>query len=158
MIFVTVGTQLSFDRLIGTMDKWCGEHPSTPVFAQVGPTKLTIKNMEHANFVAPEQANKLFLEASLIVAHAGMGSVLTALKYRKPILIIPRKASLGEHRNDHQLATAKWLTGRSGINVAMDESEIASFLDNHTSFQEGAEISDYASPELITRLKQFILE
>jgi UDP-N-acetylglucosamine transferase subunit ALG13 len=158
VIFVTVGTQLAFDRLIGAVDEWCGNHPSVNVFAQVGPTKLKIQHMEHAEFITPDKANRLFIEASLIIAHAGMGSVLTALKYRKPILIVPRKASLGEHRNDHQLATAKWLADRPGIRVAWDESEIAALLDNQTTIQEGAVISDYASPELLGRLKKFILE
>lgn len=158
MIFVTVGTQLAFDRLIGAVDEWRGCNSSIPVFAQVGPTKLKIKHMEHEEFVTPEKANRLFLDASLIVAHAGMGSILTALKYRKPILIMPRKASLGEHRNDHQLATAKWLSDRQGISVVWDESEIAAFLDSHLSFQQGGEISDYASPELIRHLKNFILK
>ena len=158
VILVTVGTQLSFDRLVGAVDEWCGTHPSIPVFAQVGPTKLHIKHMPYEEFLPPDKANNLFLEASLIVAHAGMGSVLTALKYRKPILIMPRKASLGEHRNDHQLATAKWLADRSGVTVAWDENEISALLDNYSAFHEGGEIIDQASPELIARLKSFIIE
>jgi UDP-N-acetylglucosamine transferase subunit ALG13 len=158
VIFLTVGTQLSFDRLVSVVDKWCGNNPDITVFAQVGLTTLKIEHMEYAEFVTPEQANKFFLDADLIIAHAGMGSVLTALKYRKPILIAPRKASLGEHRNEHQLATAKWLSGHPGISVAFDESQVTAFLDNQTTFQAGAEISDYASPELIKRLNNFILK
>lgn len=158
MIFVTVGTQLSFDRLIGAVDEWCGSHPSIPVFAQTGPTKLKIKNMEYEKFISPAKADRLFQSANLIVAHAGMGSILTALKYRKNILIIPRKASLGEHRNDHQIATAKWLTGRPGITVALDEIEIQKILESHAALQVVEKISDYASPELICNLKDFILK
>jgi UDP-N-acetylglucosamine transferase subunit ALG13 len=157
MIFVTVGTQLAFDRLVGTVDAWCGHHSSVPVFAQIGPTKLKVEHMEHEEFVTPEKANRLFLGASLIIAHAGMGSILTALKYRKPILIMPRKASLGEHRNDHQFATAKWLAGRQGVHVIWNENELPAFLDSHLSFQKGVEISDYASPELILNLEDFIM-
>jgi UDP-N-acetylglucosamine transferase subunit ALG13 len=158
MIFVTVGTQLAFDRFIAAVDDWCGANPTVPVFAQVGPTKLTIRHMKHEKFISQEEANKLFLDASLIVTHAGMGSVLTGLKYRKPIVIVPRKASLGEHRNDHQLATAKWLAERSGISVVWDETDIAATLDNYKLLQNGAEIPDHASPELLNRLKEFILE
>jgi UDP-N-acetylglucosamine transferase subunit ALG13 len=156
VIFVTVGTQLAFDRLVGVMDQWAGCNPSTKVFAQVGPTKLDIRHMEYQEFVTPDKANSLFIESALIVAHAGMGSILTALKYRKPILIVPRKAALGEHRNDHQMATAKWLSSRPGISVAWDENEVVGFLDNPAGIQAGGEISEYASPELIERLKTFI--
>ena len=42
----------------------------------------------------------------MIYAHAGMGTILSALKQDKPIIIVPRLASLKEHRNDHQIATA----------------------------------------------------
>lgn len=156
MIFLTVGTQLAFDRLVGAVDDWCGKHPSISVFAQVGPTKLKIEHMESRDFLSPEETKKMVLASKLIIAHAGMGSVLTALKYRKPILIVPRKASLGEHRNEHQLATANWLEGHLGIHVAWDETEIAALLDGYSDFQEGGELSEYASPELIENLKKFI--
>lgn len=156
MIFVTVGTQLAFDRLIDVVDQWAGAHPEVEIFAQVGPTKSKIQHLTFQEFVTPERASRLFSEASLIIAHAGMGSILTALKYRKPILVLPRKASLGEHRNDHQLATAKWLVGRQGITVAWDESEVAMLLDNASDLDGGGGIPEYASPELIANLKRFI--
>ena len=94
----------------------------------------------------------------LRAAQVRMGSILTALQYGKPILVMPRQERLKETRNDHQLATAKWLSDRQGISVVWDESEIAAFLDSHLSFQQGGEISDYASPELIRHLKNFILK
>jgi len=156
VIFLTVGTQLSFDRLVSAMDGWCANNPSVKVVAQVGPSKLKIRHMECVEFIPPTQSNQLFLEANLIVAHAGMGSILTALKYRKPILIMPRKASLGEQRNDHQMATAKRLADRTGIIVAWNENDIPALLDSKTFLQAGEGIPDYASPELIGNLKNFI--
>jgi len=158
MIFVTVGTQLAFDRFVGAMDEWCGANPSVRVFAQVGPTKLAIRHMEHEQFISQERANQLFLDARIIVTHAGMGSVLTGLKYRKPVLIVPRKASLNEHRNDHQLATAKWLAKLSGIHVVWDEKDLASTLDGLEHIQGGAQISEFATPELLNNLNKFISE
>ena len=122
MIFVTVGTQLPFDRLIAAIDKWSIKNPMVKIFAQIGPTDKQPEHIEFYDFVTPDKADELFMKSRLIVAHAGMGSILTALKYRKPMLIMPRQASLGEHRNDHQLATAKWLGGTPGITVAWDES------------------------------------
>lgn len=156
MIFVTVGTQLAFDRLISAVDDWSACHPTVKVFAQTGPAAKLPEHMKFADFVAPDTADELFQEASLIVSHAGMGSILTALRYKKPILIMPRRASLGEHRNEHQLATAKWLGSTPGISVAWDEKEIGTFLDRREMLNGGAGISDFASPELIQRLKACI--
>ena len=62
--------------------------------------------------------------AELIVAHAGMGTVITAGEHGKPIVLLPRRGPLGEHNNDHQADTAVWLGTRPGILVADDEAEL----------------------------------
>ena len=67
--------------------------------------------------------------ADAIVAHAGMGTILTALELGKPLLVLPRRASLGEHRNEHQLATARRFADTGRLAVAFDESELAQRLD-----------------------------
>ncbi|AEG00267.1 glycosyltransferase [Methylomonas methanica] len=157
MIFVTVGTQLPFERLIVTVDAWAADHPDAPVYAQIGPgCKLTPTHVEHAEFVSPDRADQLFRQARVIVSHAGMGSILTALKYRKPIIIMPRRADLGEHRNDHQWATAEYLGKSPGVSVAWSEHELVAALNRYQSMQGGTGISEYASPELIAYLKTFI--
>lgn len=156
MIFVTVGTQLPFDRMIRVVDEWAGRHPEARVFAQIGPGQYRPQHMAFADFVAPGRADELMQEASLIVAHAGMGSVLTALQLQRPILIVPRRASLGEHRNEHQLATARWLENKPGVTVAWDEAELAQRLDRLDQLSPASRIDATASPELIARLASFI--
>jgi UDP-N-acetylglucosamine transferase subunit ALG13 len=156
VIFVTVGTQLAFDRLISAVDVWAGLHPDERVFAQIGPSALVPESMEHAAFLPPTRADMLMREADIIVAHAGMGSVLTALALPKPIVIVPRRASLGEHRNDHQLATARWLEGRPGVFVAWDESDVAGLLDDRGQINGSEPISPVASGPLVDRLADVI--
>jgi UDP-N-acetylglucosamine transferase subunit ALG13 len=156
LIFVTVGTQLAFDRLIAAMDGWAAANPAEEVFAQTGPSSLPIRSMGHAEFIPPDKADDLFRKASLIVSHAGMGSILTAFKYRKPIVIVPRKASLGEHRNDHQMATAKWMEGRPGLAVAWEPEELLRLLDRKDALASGHGIPDYASEEFILRLREYL--
>lgn len=157
MIFVTVGTQLPFDRLISAVDSWAVHHPEATVYAQIGPgCKSVPRHIEHAEFLSPEHADQLFRQANVIVSHAGMGSILTALKYRKPILVMPRRADLGEHRNDHQLATAKYLGNSPGVTVVWDEEQLTAMLNRHQSMRGGAGISEYATPELIAYLKTCI--
>ncbi len=156
MIFVTVGTQLAFDRLIKAVDTWAGQNPSETVFIQIGPGEYKPKHCEFADFVPPDKANELFKNADLIVSHAGMGSILTALKYRKPILVLARKASLGEHRNEHQLATAKWLGKKPGVFVAGSDDDIAGILSNRSGLKSGEGISEFAEPAFTARLKAYI--
>jgi UDP-N-acetylglucosamine transferase subunit ALG13 len=156
LIFVTVGTQLPFDRLINAVDAWASENPDANVVAQIGPTTLQPKHMQFSSFLAPDKADEYFAQSTLVVSHAGMGSVLTALKYKKPILIMPRKANLSEHRNEHQMATAKWLCHKPGVTVAWDETEVAKILDARNSLAGGEGISDYANPELIANLRSYL--
>jgi len=156
VIFVSVGTQLAFNRLVKAVDIWAEANPSVEVFAQIGPDSEAPRFMKYADFLSPLTVDSLMRHSELIVAHAGMGSILTALKYQRPILIMPRKAAFGEHRNDHQLATARWLDGRPGIYVAWDETEISTKLDVRHALTIGPQLSECASGSLIERLTTYL--
>ena len=85
-----------------------------------------------------------------------MGTILSALHYGKPLLVMPRRAGLGEQRNDHQLATAARLLEMGKINVAFDEQELMHKLDRVDELAAGASIGPAASEELLAALRQFI--
>ncbi len=156
MILVTVGTQLPFDRLVSAVDKWAGTRCGLDVFAQTGTTDDEPKNVRWARQVPPGDFRKLFEQANAIVAHAGIGTILTALELGKPILIMPRKASLGEQRNDHQLATARRFEGMGYVNVAWNEEEVAGRLDAMDKWCRSGGLHESASPELVRRVREFL--
>ena len=79
--------------------------------------------------LVPEHYARLLGGCDLVVAHAGMGTVLTALEHGKPMILMPRRAQLKETRNDHQVATLQWLQGRAGIYPAAGADELKSLLD-----------------------------
>ncbi len=153
MIFVTVGTQLPFDRLLMTIDHWASKN-ETEIFAQIGNSKFLPQHIDYSPYLTIAEVEELFKKASVIVSHAGMGSIISALKYKKPIIIFPRLVEKGEHRNNHQLATAKWLENKNGIKVAWDETALMQLLNEAENLKSGDEISDYASPELLNNLKR----
>ncbi|BDI59491.1 glycosyltransferase [Qipengyuania nanhaisediminis] len=128
MILVTVGMQLGFDRLIEAMDALA---PSLnhEVIAQIGKGSYQPRNMDARSEIAPDEFEELVKRCDVIVSHAGIGTVLTAQRFSKPIVLFPRRHSHGEHRNDHQVATVRHLEGRSGIVVAMDETELAAAIE-----------------------------
>ena len=107
MIFATVGTQLPFDRLVSTLDQWASSQSQSEVFAQIGDSKYCPRYIQWRRFLQPEEYNARLQQASVIVAHAGIGSILSALELGKRAIIMPRMSKWGEHRNDHQLATAR---------------------------------------------------
>ncbi len=92
------------------------------------------------------------------MAHAGMGTIITALEMGKPVIIMPRKASLKETRNEHQLATAKRFSKFRNIIVAFNEEELVKSLNKLTDMgmDTSNKISSSASPELISVIRNFI--
>lgn len=128
MIFVTVGGQLPFDRLVHAVDRWAMAQRREDVFAQVGNSASPPSHIRWQRFLSPADFRRKAREAEVIVAHAGMGSILTALEVGKPILVMPRRADLGEHRNDHQCATVGRLGKDVAITVAADEDALLDHL------------------------------
>ena len=127
-IFVTVGTQLPFDRLVGAVDAWAARHPEADVFAQIG-AGIAPCHARHAANVDPQTFARSVAAADVVVAHAGMGTILTALELGKPVLVMPRRAALGEHRNEHQRATVARLAHLEALHVVEQEAEVARALD-----------------------------
>ncbi len=158
MIFVTVGTQLAFDRMVGAVDNWAAIS-GDDVFAQVGPTDIHFNHIRQSTFLEPKDFDHYFNAASLVIAHAGMGSILTAMSYGKQIIIMPRKADLGEHRNDHQLATARSFVAHAGVSVVWDEDELIALLhriDRAAIEQDLVQISGTAPEPFIRKLRELI--
>lgn len=158
VIFVTVGTQLAFDRMVDMVDRWARLNPSIEIVAQVGPTTRLFSHLRCSQFLSPSEATKLMSTADVVVSHAGMGSILTALKHHRPIIIMARQAAQGEHRNDHQLATARWLKNRPGISVAEDEAGLHTLLDQRTQLLAESGLSDHADEKLLSNIRNFIVQ
>ncbi|WP_255711533.1 glycosyltransferase [Dyadobacter chenhuakuii] len=157
MIFVTVGTQGPFDRLITTMDELALSMPDIPIVAQVGASKYKVRNMHSFEFTSSLEMEMYFNNAQLIVSHAGMGTIISAFERKKPIVIFPKLAKFGEHRNDHQLATAKRLESLNYLHAAYDfttlKSKISAAMVDLTPLHN---VGKYASNELITSLQTYL--
>ncbi len=159
MILVSVGTQLPFDRMVRAIDDWAVRSGKVEVVAQVGRSTYEPKAIRAFPFLSPAEFRTLQEEADFHVAHAGMGSILTALEFRKPIVIMPRDHERGEHRNGHQLATAKRFMDTPGVHVAMDVDELVPMLDKlHTMTAAAAPLSLESPRELTQRLRSFIAD
>lgn len=153
MIFVTIGTQIPFDRLIEILDRIAPELDEE-IYAQVLRGKYKPKNIKTLDFIEPDEFDKVFNQARLIVAHAGMGTILSALRNSKPLVIFPRIAALGEHRNEHQRATARMMKEKNYAYVATNEKELRELL--HMNLRPLKKIGEFASESLVKSLKDFI--
>ena len=187
MIFVTVGSQLGFDRMVGAVAAWArargtgmhggthgtgmhaaggtqgstqgtGMHAAegTRMFFQTGATKVDLAGFEHMPVLSAEEIRRKFDEATLVVAHAGTGTIIECMLRGKPVIVMPRSASLHETRNDHQFATARRFQARGGVFVAWDETEIPALLDRASTLTGGAAIQAHADQRLLAALRAFV--
>ena len=105
MIFVTLGTQnFNFIRLLEAVEKAIENGViQEKVIAQIGNNKFHSVKIDCIPFLGKESFNTYMDEANFVISHAGTGSIISALKKRKKIIVGARLAEFGEHIDDHQL-------------------------------------------------------
>jgi len=81
----------------------------------------------------------LLEKCDLFITHAGVGGIVSGVSLGKPVIIMPRLASFGEHRNDHQLATASAVSG--AVMVANTEQELGEFISAAYSNRHSSAVS-----------------
>lgn len=156
VIFLTVGTQLPFPRLVRAVDDWAGQHPEVEVVAQSG-HGAKAKHMTSHRFLSPEAFRETCARADLIVSHAGTGTFLMAHQLDKPVLVMPRRAALGEHRNDHQSATAAHFEGRPGVHVVHEAEDVGPGIDRLIKENaRGPRFAEHADDGLIAAIRDVV--
>jgi UDP-N-acetylglucosamine transferase subunit ALG13 len=158
MIFVTVGSQLPFDRLIQAIDEIAPSLKDNNIVAQVFGMKYQPKNIKTLDYIAPADFKGYIDAADLIISHAGTGTILSVAQLAKPLIVFPRSGKLKETRNDHQMATCRKLEEISLLQVAYDKHELKEKIDafyrNELPLMH--KITSYASPELLNSISSFI--
>jgi beta-1,4-N-acetylglucosaminyltransferase len=136
MIFLTVGTQFPFDRLVHAIDDIVGDGLiGEALFAQIGESSYKPRNFESAVSLDKKTFDDYVRQSSAIIGHAGMGTITMALSNHKPLLAMPRLKKYNEVVNDHQLGIARKFSELGHILIAYDTADL---------------------PDCIRRLKDFV--
>jgi UDP-N-acetylglucosamine transferase subunit ALG13 len=154
MIFATVGTQLPFPRMLTCLRQLVEKLP-IEVFAQTITEECTYSAAGMLTCVkklSPQEFDAQFSRAELIVSHAGIGSIISAARARKPIALIPRRHEFGEHRNDHQMDTVRKFADRQGLYVAHDFADLLRIVNQPL---QSYSLADQES-NLINGIRRFI--
>ena len=135
MIFLTVGTQFSFDRLVKAVDFAVERGQITEqVYAQIGKNSYRPHNFESIPSLEKPLFDKYICEASCIISHAGMGTIAMVLSNNKPLLVMPRQKKNGEVVNDHQIAIARKFEELGHILAVYREEDLQAKLEQLKSF------------------------
>ena len=123
MIFVTLGTQkFQFNRLLRMMDDLIeNKKIHERVFAQIGNSDYLPQYYEYCNFLSNNDYEEYIKNCDILVSHSGVGTIMTGLKYRRKIIVVPRLSKYGEHIDDHQTQIAQSLSKLNYVLMYSDE-------------------------------------
>jgi len=159
MIFVTLGSAvkgIEFTRLINKMDEITGKMDEE-VIMQIGTVPYEPKNAKYFRYASYQENLSYFQKASLVVGHGGTGTILNALRFQVPIIVVPRRHHYGEHVDDHQVELAQRLVGNELIKVVYDiedlESAVTEMLDRGEKVGKGKRYAE--RDKLIKTIKDF---
>jgi len=154
MILVTVGSsEIPFDRLLEAFD--VGERSDEELIVQHGPSLVRPRGASCVDFLSYDELVDAIRRARLVVTHAGVGSIMTALANGKRPVVVPRLRRFGEAVDDHQLDLGRRLD-ESGLVVLVENPEHV--LARLETASELAELDSGPSRRLVAELKHFIAE
>jgi UDP-N-acetylglucosamine--N-acetylmuramyl-(pentapeptide) pyrophosphoryl-undecaprenol N-acetylglucosamine transferase len=97
--------------------------PDAEVLWQTGATDVRDLDIDGHERLPSDQLSDAVARADLVIAHAGIGSALTALDLGKCPVLLPRRVQRKEHVDDHQQMIARELGGR-GLAVSTEAPEL----------------------------------
>jgi UDP-N-acetylglucosamine transferase subunit ALG13 len=124
VIFVTVGSAEPFDRLLRSLPR----PESEEIVAQTGPSVTALPGVRCVPFMGFEEIASTMGQARVVVAHAGVGTVLSAFNAGKKPVLVPRRREFGEAVDDHQVELAHRLAGCGLAHVVDDPAELLEIL------------------------------
>ena len=109
-IFVSVGNAPApFDRMLRMVDEAVARLGFGGVsgVCQHGTSTFCPRALEPRRLLSRAEFERELDLADVVIAHAGVGTLWSAIRLGHRPLVIPRRAALGEHVNDHQLDIAQ---------------------------------------------------
>lgn len=134
-IFVMFGTQdKRFDRLLNAIleSSFVKEHE---VYVQLGYTKGNYEGIQYQNYYTEEALLEQIRLADAVITHAGVGSIVSALKLHKKTIVVPRLGKYKEQNNDHQVQIMERFALEGYIIPVMDERMLDQAIEQLDDFE-----------------------
>ncbi len=134
MIFVTLGTQdKQFKRLLEATEKL---DTNEKIVAQVGSTQFKSNKIEIHKYLTQSEFNDYMKKASVIITHAGVGTIIEGIKLHKKMIVGARLKKYKEHVNDHQLQILDNFSKRGYILALNDFDKLQELVNKDFSPKE----------------------
>lgn len=128
MVFVSVGNATQgFRRLLATVDRLAGE-------GAFGGERVVMQTGSDREFCAAHCAQQAFFpleafvrhvaDASLVLCHAGAGTLVHVWRAGKVPVVMPRRQQYGEHVDDHQVELTRALAAERCVVPAFEPEDL----------------------------------
>jgi beta-1,4-N-acetylglucosaminyltransferase len=122
-ILVTVGTT-KFNSLIEYIDSEIN-NPDLNIEFQIADGEYIPKNHSYFKFLDNDAINEKYINADIIITHAGCGTIYKLLEMKKKFIIVPNL----ERSDKHQLDLAGYMTKNKYAFVAYNFNQLNMFID-----------------------------
>jgi UDP-N-acetylglucosamine transferase subunit ALG13 len=152
----TVGTDHHpFDRLVRWIDAWAlAAAPKADCFVQTGPARAP-ENAAWARSLPHDRLQELMSRAVAVVCHAGPGTIMDCRRAGLKPIVVPRRRSLHEVVDDHQLLFARRLAGFGHLELVQTEDELTVALDAVLDNPQAYRIDPNHDADLGTTIRRF---
>lgn len=140
MILIVLGTQkFQLNRLLQKIDELVDNGSiNEEVFAQIGYSDYIPKNYNYTQFLDKDTFEKKISECDVLIAHSGVGTIISGINHHKPVIVFPRRVEYNEHVDDHQLEIAESFSNQNFVLTCNDTETLADMIETakHHSFSE----------------------
>lgn len=124
LVFVTAGTDHHrFDRLMDWTERWLASRDGdVDCVVQHGSSRAPV-GARTADLLPHSEVLELMATATAVVTQGGPGSIMDCREAGRIPIVVPRRSSLGEHVDDHQVAFTGRLARDGYLFLAENEDE-----------------------------------
>jgi beta-1,4-N-acetylglucosaminyltransferase len=153
VIFVTVGTnEAPFDRLLQAV---AALSTSEEIVVQHGSSAIVPANAARTyDFLLFDDLVREMRDSRVVVTHAGIGSIMTALSCGRRPVVAARLVANREAVDDHQLPVARRLQEAGLVTLVED---LARLEDALAKAGEEVDVSLGADERLVSELREYVL-
>jgi UDP-N-acetylglucosamine transferase subunit ALG13 len=128
-ILLSLGThQQPFGRALDLVEPLARQGREFVIQHGSTPPRPDAPNIRWVEFMPYAEVVDIMADSESVICHAGVGTIMTALKAGHKPIVVPRLARFGEHVDDHQLDIATRFAERGLVHRVTDETDLAVLL------------------------------
>ena len=93
--------------------------------------------------ISKDEFKQMIENCSLLITHSGVGSIMTGIRAKKPIIVVPRMKLYKEHVDDHQAEIAQAFSEKGCVLCCTDLSKLGEVIQQAGSYS----FQPYVEPE-----------